>query len=101
MTGAICGGYAVEARGISPCPTCGRRRRFYGTWAEWYGWTLTCLGCGDAWQDGERMERPFMRGWRADRIRRAKAGWSRAGTRRQARDRIRAILEEAFREDDR
>ena len=42
-----------------------------GWLAPWYGWTLTCLGCGDRWLDGERLERPFMRGWRQEAIRRA------------------------------
>lgn len=46
------------------CPTCERRRYFVAAHYEWYGWDLTCLWCGDTWQDGYRRERPFARGWR-------------------------------------
>jgi hypothetical protein len=35
-----------------------------GLFAEWYGTTWTCCGCGDEWQDGEMLERPFAPGWR-------------------------------------
>jgi hypothetical protein len=76
--GAICnGGEAFETRRIEFCPTENRRRRFFVRFQHWYGSTWHCLGCGDAWQDGERGYRPFARGWRKDAIRRAKAGWDR------------------------
>lgn len=87
--GAICGGYVFEARRVFHCPTCDRRRRFYGTFAHWYGWTWTCLACGDRWQDGERGERPFMRGWRAESMARARKGW--AGVQGDARTQRRAF----------
>lgn len=54
------------------CPTCERDRRFLAQFQEWYGWTMTCCGCGDVWTDGEPHPRPFARGWRQDNIRRAR-----------------------------
>lgn len=54
------------------CPTCRARRRFWSIFEEWYGWTETCLTCGDSWQDGERCERPAERGWRAKSVAHAK-----------------------------
>ena len=91
-TGAICGGYDFAARRILLCPTEGRKRRFYATFAHWYGWSFVCLGCGDRWQDGERGERPFVRGWRAEAIRHAKAGWDRvAVSSRERRAAFRAL----------
>jgi hypothetical protein len=50
------------------CPTCRKRRTMLGWFQEWYGWNVTCLGCGDSWQDGEMMERPFKRAWRTKAI---------------------------------
>jgi hypothetical protein len=35
---------------------------------EWYGTLWSCMACGDSWSDGERLERPFSRGWRAEKI---------------------------------
>ena len=60
----------IERRRIK-CPTC-QRRTFIGALYEWYGWLITCLHCGDRWQDGERMPRPFAPGWRKDNVRRAR-----------------------------
>ena len=56
---------------VNACPTCERPRRMLGEFAEWYGTTWTCAGCGDSWQDGERGERPFAPGWRKRSIERA------------------------------
>ena len=53
---------------VRRCPTCAGRRRMLCEHYEWYGWNVTCLGCGEAWSDGERLERPFERGWRRRRI---------------------------------
>ena len=53
---------------VNQCPTCERPRRMLGQFQEWYGTTWTCAGCGDSWQDGERMERPFCPGWRRKSI---------------------------------
>ena len=46
------------------CPTCERRTYSVGLFFEWYGWDVTCLACGEEWQDGERAERPFAPKWR-------------------------------------
>jgi hypothetical protein len=46
------------------CSTCETERGFLLEHYEWYGWMLTCLSCGDQWEDGERLERPFRRAWR-------------------------------------
>lgn len=57
---------------LNHCPTCERDRRMLGSFAEWYGTTWTCAGCGDQWSEGERHDRPFYRYWRRDNIRRAR-----------------------------
>jgi len=57
------------------CPTC-KRRTFFTVWFyEWYGPSETCLRCGEHWNDGERSERPFARGWRQRSIADAKRMW--------------------------
>lgn len=53
---------------VTYCPTCDRQRRMFGLFYEWYGATLTCAGCGEQWNDGERGERPFCPGWRRKNI---------------------------------
>lgn len=53
---------------IFMCPVCKSDQRFLVTCYEWYSPTLDCLGCGDSWCEGERMERPFMRGWRKKKL---------------------------------
>lgn len=68
----------AEARRIRLCPTEGKRRRMYGSFQFWYGWHVTCLGCGDSWEDGEQLPRPFKRAWRKDAVKRAKAQWAAA-----------------------
>ena len=78
MSGAICGGFAALERRIQQCPTENAPRRMVGGFAPWYGWTIYCLGCGDRWQDGERGERPFARGWRVRAIQQAEALYARA-----------------------
>ena len=59
----------------SHCPTCKSRRTMVGWWYEWYGWDVTCLGCGEQWSGEEMCERPFERGWRQRNIERAKRRW--------------------------
>jgi hypothetical protein len=59
------------------CPTCKRRTFAVGWFTEWYGWDETCLRCGERWGDGERLPRPFVRGWRAKSIEQAKRRWRR------------------------
>lgn len=54
---------------VENCPTCQRPRRFYATHTPWYGVDWYCAGCGDHWKDGERLPRPFARGWRQPQVR--------------------------------
>lgn len=54
------------------CPTCKGLRRFICDFYEWHGWYQTCLTCGDTWAEGERLERPFRRGWRQEAVKEAK-----------------------------
>ena len=51
---------------------CQCRRRMLTEFEMWYGWTATCLTCGDSWQDGEMLERPFAPAWRKKRVEKAK-----------------------------
>lgn len=75
----ICQPPTMDVRLIRDCPTCKRRRRFAGFDSPpWYGITLTCCACGDTWSDGERLERPFLRGWRMKSAAKAKATWATA-----------------------
>lgn len=53
---------------VIDCPVCQRPRRMLAQHAEWYGYTITCAGCGDKWSDGEMHDRPFERGWRRQSI---------------------------------
>lgn len=65
----------IAIRRIMPCPTEGVRRRFAAHDALWYGPTWTCLGCGDSFGDGERLERPFKPRWRQEAKARARELW--------------------------
>lgn len=63
---------AAEVRRLRRrCSTCERRTTFVGALYHWYGWLLTCLSCGEQWEDGERLARPFQRAWRVANIQRA------------------------------
>lgn len=64
---------------VIDCPTCCRQRRALGRMYEWHGAWVTCAGCGDEWNDGERMGRPFAPGWRRVNIERARAGLAALG----------------------
>ncbi|NUP18361.1 MAG: hypothetical protein HOZ81_20210 [Streptomyces sp.] len=76
----ICQPTSFPIRRIVTCPTEDRRRRMAGRdHGPYYGPMLTCLGCGDAWSCGERLERPFRRGWRQDAIAEARRAWDEAG----------------------
>ena len=46
------------------CPTCEAVTPQLCSFYEWYGWSVTCIGCGDRWQDGEMCPRPFAPRWR-------------------------------------
>jgi hypothetical protein len=58
---------------VVDCPTCQRPRRMLARFQEWYGWMLTCTGCGEQWQDGEHGGREFRPGWRQESIRHARS----------------------------
>ena len=79
-TPIICRPPSFPVRRILACPTCKQRRRFAGRdFGPWYGPTVTCCGCGDAWSCGERLERPFRPRWRKEAIAKAKRAWDEAG----------------------
>lgn len=96
MSGVIiCRSDTFPLRRIIHCPTCKRRRRFAGVdRGAWYGVIWTCCGCGDSWGDGERLPRPFKRGWRTEAKSAAKHTWAAAEgrTRDEHRAWIRAQL---------
>lgn len=74
--GYICtGGPKRYVRTMHKCPECTRLRPFAGFYQEWYGTTWTCLGCGDSFADGQRLDRPFMRGWRQKAIASGRKQW--------------------------
>jgi hypothetical protein len=58
----------ARQRIVDACPTCARRTRKVAEYEHYYGWTITCCACGERWGSGtfygERMLRPFVRGWR-------------------------------------
>ena len=55
------------------CHTCRPFRvAAVGAFQEWYGWFITCLRCGDQWEEGERLPRPCRRGWRREHIQAAR-----------------------------
>ncbi len=66
------------------CPTCAKRTHQVFEAFGYYGITITCCSCGDAWEDGDggmvRSARPFERGWRARRIEDAERKWQEART---------------------
>jgi hypothetical protein len=71
--GCICGSEVVMTKAaVMPCPNCGSDQEFWCEYHMWYGWYKTCLGCGERWGDGERLERPFMPKWRQKSIEEAK-----------------------------
>lgn len=87
----------IMRRLVQQCPVCDRRRRMVAIYGgAWYGDMVICLGCGDAWSEGWRMERPFLRGWRAASKAKARAAWANALTPTQWRTAISADLERAL-----
>jgi hypothetical protein len=74
----ICRPATIAVRRITYCPTCERRRRFAAFDALWYGPTWACLGCGERFGDGERLERPFKPRWREESKKRARELWDEA-----------------------
>lgn len=62
------------------CPTCKTRRRMLAQFQDYYGWTETCLTCGEQWTDRQMHDRPFAPRWRKKNVARAKAAWERYRT---------------------
>jgi len=82
----LCGSGGFPLRRIAVCPNCKQRRRFAGLDSgPYYGAVWTCCACGDSWSDGERLERPFQRGWRVKAIADARDVWARARSRAEHR----------------
>jgi hypothetical protein len=71
--------YSRTACLVVDCPTCERMRRMLANFQDWYGWTLTCAGCGEMWTDGEMHPRPFARGWRQYQREHAREGLAAIG----------------------
>jgi hypothetical protein len=70
MTTFICGpGYNHLRKRYLRCPSCQCITETVTQDGGYWGFEIMCCRCGDAWLDGELLERPFRRGWRADRIR--------------------------------
>lgn len=66
-----CNPSSFPVRRVRYCPTCRCNRRFAGLLYVWYDATWTCCHCGDSWAGGERMQRPFLKGWRRRAIEQA------------------------------
>lgn len=96
----ICSPTSVLGWRITYCPTCERRRKMLVRSAVWYGDDLTCLTCGDAWQDGEMMPRPFRPRWRQDRVQSARSDLARALPPRQHRAAVMEMVRRSFEEAD-
>lgn len=95
-TAVVCCPRSVTYRRVMACPTCGTRRRFVGEVAAWYAPLWTCCACGDTWDAEEgRLPRPFARGWREKEAARARARWSAAPTRDEARRIFAEMVREA------
>ncbi len=58
------------------CFHCDRKTDFVTAFQEWYGWSGTCLNCGERFQDDEWIARPFQPRWRKENIAEAKALWA-------------------------
>lgn len=61
----ICMAHYDEQRvEVEDCPTCKGPQQMFCQHEDWYGWTVTCLTCGERWMDSEMCPRPFAPGWR-------------------------------------
>lgn len=73
--------YSCNEIAVIECPTCKGFTEALARFQEWYGWTETCLCCGDRWTDGEMHERPFKPRWRKENIERAQRAITELGLR--------------------
>lgn len=94
----ICSGpKGIVRRHLTRCWNCETRRRVVQVWqGMFYGSLFYCCHCGDGWGDGERMERPFQRGWRKKSIAAARQYWADAMTTREFNRTIDAAIAEYF-----
>ena len=92
----VCVPRSVTIRTVRQCPTCQQRRRMVGSATVWYNTIWTCCGCGDKWEDGERLPRPFTRGWRAESAERASREWMEAPPASEARAQLMELVEDSF-----
>jgi len=94
-TAVVCSGPRnIVRRRIMRCWNCKTKRRVVEVYGgAWYPSSLYCCHCGDGWGDGERMERPFARGWRQKSIAKAKQYWRDALTPEAFRAYVAADLE--------
>lgn len=63
---------------IRYCPMDMCRTEMAVRYEPYYGITMYCCRCGDAWTDGELHERPFQRGWRDRAVRDHRRLWDQA-----------------------
>jgi hypothetical protein len=66
-----------------------------GVFDLWYGWSLTCIGCGDSYTSEtgvHRLPRPFSSTWKRDAITHALKMWPRAVPLAQEEGRQLALL---------
>jgi hypothetical protein len=69
----------IYRRRVLECCTCERRTPFVIRWdGAWYGTTQYCTVCLDGWMDGERLTRPFRRGWKKERAAKIREMWDAA-----------------------
>jgi len=69
MEGSVCAPRPVKIDRIKrDCPTCEKETIFQEEVYEWYGGQITCLMCGDRWNEDGRANRPFARNWKVDRL---------------------------------
>lgn len=88
----ICRPKTVVVRMVTLCPTCKTRRRMVASCTTWYSPIATCCTCGDSWSDGERLPRPFARGWRQQSSARARSAWRHAEPVAIARRRLSTLI---------
>ena len=88
MTITMCGGTRIRHRVIRECWTCKRRTRQIARWGGvYYGYTHSCVACGDEFDylEGYRYPRPFQRGWRKRQRTRFAREWAECLTAEQGR----------------
>jgi hypothetical protein len=86
-------------RRILTCWNCETKRRVAQVYQGiWYADHFYCCHCGDGWGDGERMERPFQRGWRERAIKAARGYWDQAVSAEEFQEHMRAELQAHLRD---